>query len=161
MQTEYSLDYLMHKYIDMVYRIAFNWLKNAADSDDVTQNVMLKLCRADKDFESEAHIKNWLIHVTINECKKLSVSVWRKRMVSIDEYANTLSFETSEQSELFYAVMELPKKYRMVVYLYYYEDYSVTEISSSLGVKESTVQTQLMRARQKLKSKLLEGWSND
>ena len=59
------------KYIDTVYRVAYNYIKSPADADDVTQNVFLKLLQARKPFESDAHVKNWLIRVTINECKNL------------------------------------------------------------------------------------------
>ena len=78
----------------------------------------------------------------------------------IEDYAETLGFETPEQSALFLAVMELPQKYRVPIHLYYYEDYSVREIAAALGLRESAVQTRLLRARQKLKHKL-EGWNDD
>jgi RNA polymerase sigma factor (sigma-70 family) len=121
MQADLDFSLLVDKYIDMVYRIAFNCLKNQADSDDITQSVMMKLCRATREFESETHIKNWLIRVTVNECKKAAVSVWRRRVKPIEDYANSLSFQTPERSDLFYAVMGLPSRYRIVIYLYYYE----------------------------------------
>ena len=96
-------------YMDMVFRLAFNYTKSRSEADDITQDVLIKLYRADKAFDSEAHIKHWLIRVTINECKKAFLSPW-KRTVPIEEYASTLSFPSPEHSELFYAVMELPQK---------------------------------------------------
>ena len=142
-------------HMDTVYRVALNYLKNRADADDITQNVLLKLYRTNKVFENDAHLKHWLIRVTINECKQALLSIWRK-IEPIDDYATTLAFETPEQSELFCMVMELPKKYRMVIYLYYFEDYSTEEISKLLKIPKSTVGTHLKRAREKIKTQLLE-----
>ena len=141
--------------MDTVFRVALSYMKNLADADDITQNVLIKLYRANREFEDDAHIKHWLIRVTINECKKALLSPWR-RWESIENYAATLSFETSEHSELFYAVMDLPKKYRVAVFLYYYEDYSTDEISTLLGIPKATVCTHLKRGREKLKKTLSE-----
>jgi RNA polymerase sigma-70 factor (ECF subfamily) len=161
MLTRECFTSLAAEYIDTVYRVAFNYLKSRADADDVTQNTMLKLYMSDKEFENRSHVKNWLIRVAINECKKMLMSPWRLKTEHLDEYAETLGFQSSEESDLFHAVMQLPKKYRIVVYLYYYEDYSVKEIASVVGRKASTLQTQLMRARAILKANLQEGWSNE
>ncbi len=67
------------RYLDTVFRVAYNYLKSAADADDVTQNVFLKLLNEKKVFENDSHIKNWLIRVTINECKNLVRSKWWKQ----------------------------------------------------------------------------------
>lgn len=143
------------KYMDMIFRIAFNYLKSQPDADDVTQEVLIKLYRTDKAFESQAHLRHWLVRVTVNCCKKALLSPWR-RMAPIEEYAQTLSFSNPEQSELFYMTMELPRKYRVAIYLYYYEDYSTEEIGALLGLPKSTVATHLHRGRKLLKEKLLE-----
>ena len=155
MFTDEQFTCLARKYIDTVFRVAFNYLKSAADADDVTQNVFLKLWKERKPFDSEEHIRNWLIRVTINECKTLLRSPWRNAE-NIDDYARTLQFETQEHSELFYAVMKLPMKYRMPIYLYYYEGYSTEEISSILSIPRATVATQLRRGRELLKTFLQE-----
>lgn len=124
MFTDEQFTRLAKTYIDTVFRVALNYLKSGTDADDVTQNVFLKLWKEKKPFDSEEHIRNWLIRVTINECKSLLRSPWRSSE-NIEDYARTLSFVTPEHSELFYAVMELPKKYRMPIYLYYYEGYVI------------------------------------
>lgn len=80
------------KYMDMVFRVAYGWLKNSDDANDVTQDVLIELYKTDKAFESDAHLKNWLIRVTVNRCKMLFRSPWR-RHEDIDDYAETLSFE--------------------------------------------------------------------
>ena len=142
-------------YMDTIFRVAFNYLKSRTDADDITQNVLIKLYRAKKTFESDVHIKHWLIRVTINECKHALLSPWR-RIEPIEDHIKSLCFEAPEQSDLFEKVMKLPKKYRVVVYLYYYEDYSTEEIAKTLEIPNATIRTQLKRAREKLKMELLE-----
>ena len=159
MFTEEQFSHLAKKYMDTVFRLAFNYLKSQSEADDVTQEVLIKLYRTDKDFENEEHIKHWLIRVTINECKKAFLSPW-KRIEPIEDYASTLSFTSPEHGELFYAVMDLPKKYRVPIFLYYYEDYSCEEISSFLGIANATVRTRLRRGREILKTKIQEGENN-
>ena len=127
---------------------------------DMAQIALIKCYQAKKPFADEQHIRRWLIRVTVNECKRYLVSPWRRYTAPLEDYAETLGFETPEQSALFFAVMELPQKYRVPVHLYYYEDYSVREIAEALGLRESAVQTRLLRARQKLRQKL-EGWNDD
>jgi len=155
MLTDEQFTCLAQKYIDMVFRVAYNYLKSSADADDVTQNVFLKLLREKKSFDCETHIKHWLIRVTVNECKNLTRSKWW-RMESVEEYAATLSFDAPGHSDLFYAVMELPKKYRLPIYLYHYEGYSTQEISQILKLPAGTVCTQLKRGRELLKKALTE-----
>lgn len=140
------------RYADTIYRVAFNSCKNPADSQDIVQNVLLKLYRCQIDFESQEHVRRWIIRVTVNESKKLLCSAWFRKSVPLEDYATILEFQQPEESSLFLAVMSLPKKYRVPLYLYYYEDYPVKEVAALCGLKESTVQTRLQRARQKLKN---------
>lgn len=142
------------KYGDTVYRVALNCCKNAADAEDIMQTVLLKLYRDKTDFESEEHVKRWLIRVAVNEGRKLRRSGWFRKRVPLEEYAGTVGFEEPGESELFLAVMALPEKYRVPLYLYYYEDYPVKEVAALTGVNESTVQTRLQRARERLKKAL-------
>ena len=151
----------VNKYADMVFRIALNECKNREDAEDVVQNTFLKLLQNKKAFASEKHQKHWLIRVTVNECHSLFTSPWRQKTQSLDAVEYQLAGETPEHSDLFYAVMELPAKYRNIVYLYYYEEYSIREISEILKMKESTLQTRLMRARKMLKEKLQEVWKDE
>lgn len=146
---------LAQKYIDTVFRVALNCLRSPSDADDVTQNVFLKLFRETRAFESEEHIKHWLIRVTINECRSLMRAPWRKTE-SLEDYEGSLKFEEPGHSELFSAVMELPKRYRIPIYLYYYEGYSTQEIGEILKIPKSTVCSQLKRGRDMLKKTLTE-----
>lgn len=143
------------KYMDTVFRVAYGWLKNPDDANDVTQDVLIELYKTDNAFESDAHLKNWLIRVTVNRCKMLFRSPWC-RHEDIDDYAETLSFEQPRDEELFKAVMALDKKYRVPLLLFYYEGYTTAEAASMLGIPEKTVSTRLYRARAKLRTILVE-----
>ncbi len=156
-----SINELMGCYRDNLFAVAFNVCKNAADADDVVQETFLQYYVAGKDFDSEQHIRAWLIRVAVNKAKNITRSFWRQHKVPLEEYMETLAFETSEDAELFEAVMKLPQKYRIVVHLYYYEDYSVCEIASLLKISESNVKVRLMRGRAMLREALKEEWEND
>lgn len=143
------------KYMDTIYRVAYSWTKNSNDANDVTQDVLIQLYKTGKEFESDSHLKNWLIRVTVNQCKMLFRSPWNK-MGDIGKYANTLGFEDESHLDLFQAVMNLDKKYRVPILLFYYEGYSTAEIASILSIPEKTVSTRLFRAKAKLKNYLKE-----
>lgn len=148
---------IITKYRSNLFTIAFQYFKNSHDADDVVQEVFFRFYVTKKTFENDDHIKFWLIRVTINECKRILCSSFFQKTVPIEDYMQQLNFEHPEQSELFIAVMNLSKKYRMVIHLYYYEDYSTKEIAELLHIRETTVSTQLMRARAQLKKMLQEG----
>lgn len=155
MLTNEQFTCLAQLYIDTVYRVALNYLKSPSDADDITQNVFLKLLQEKKPFDSDEHVKHWLIRVTVNECKNLVRSRWW-RAESIEEYAGQLAFDNQTQSDLFYMVMALPRKYRLPIYLHYYEGYSTQEIGQMLKLPKNTVCTQLKRGRELLKESLQE-----
>ncbi len=139
-------------YKNTVYRTAFAYCRNRTDAEDITQEVFIKLFSGDYIFENPEHEKAWLIRVTVNKCKDLFKSFRFRFTVSLDDCDAV--YTTPEESEVFHAVMELPKKYRIAVHLYYYEDYSVKQISEMTRYTETAVQTQLYRARKMLKDKL-------
>ena len=143
------------KYMDTIYRVAYSWLKNSDDANDVTQDVLIQLYKTTKEFESDSHLKNWLIKVTVNRCKMIFRSPWSK-MEDINEYAESLGFEEKDHQDLFQAVMELDKKYRVPIMLFYYDGYTTAEIASLLGIPEKTVSTRIFRAKAKLRDYLKE-----
>lgn len=153
MFTEEQFTALAKRYMDMIFRLAFSYMKNAPDADDITQNVLLSLFKSDKAFESEAHIKNWLIRVTVNECKNALRSPWR-RTADLEEYARKLSFSREEDGELFRQIMALDVKYRAVIVLYYYEGYTLEEMARILGIPRATAGTRLARARKNLRERM-------
>ena len=159
MLTEREYTQAAERYLDMVYRIALNWFRHPPDAEDAAQEAMLRLWRTDTVFESEEHLRRWLVKVTVNECKRIALRPWRIRTAALEDCDGPV-FEDREKRELYEAVMELPGKYRVPLYLYYYEELSTQEIAAVLGRSPSTVRTQLSRAREQLKSLLLEEWSD-
>ena len=153
--TDEQFTPLAERYMDTVFRVAYSYLRCRDDADDVTQDVLIQLYRQDKAFESDAHVKNWLIRVTVNRCKNVLRAPWHKAE-HIADYENSLTFEAPACRELFDAVMSLDRRYRLPVLLYYYEGYRQREIAALLGVPEETVRTRLSRARDKLKHILSE-----
>lgn len=141
---------------DTVYRVALNILKNPEDCKDIMQNVFLRYFKHQHTFESEEHIKAWLIRVSVNESKRLLKINGKSESVSLEEVANTLFAENNEEGDIFRAVMSLDEKYRTIILLYYYEGYDVKEIAHILKRNQATVRTQLSRARELLKPKLKE-----
>lgn len=160
-----KLDYvkIVDTYANDIYRIAYSYCRNQSDAEDIVQNVFLKLLQYNNEFQDEEHVKKWLVKVTVNHAKNFCTSFWKKKIISLDTSNSEpqQQFMAQESSQLYEAVMDLPYKYRIVVHLYYYEDYSIREIAEFLNIKETTVQTQLMRARKKLKLKLKEVWENE
>ena len=146
------------KYLDCIYRVAVNGCQNYADAEDVVQDTFLKLWKQGGKFEDEEHLRKWLIRVTVNGCNSLWRSAWKRRTTYLEEMTKEPAFSTPERSNLYFAVRELPQKYRQIVHLYYFEEYSVKEIADIMGLSETAVQTRLQRARQKLKEILKEAW---
>lgn len=154
--TETTFTDAAERYLDMVYRIALNWFRTPADAEDAAQTVMMKLWQSDTDFSDSQHLRRWLVRVTLNVCKDITRSPWRRHTVPLEELPEPV-FSDEAHREVFREVMALPAKYRVPLYLYYYEGYSAGEVGELLHLNVSTVQTRLARARGKLKVKLTEG----
>lgn len=165
LRTDESFDEVMRLYIPTVYRIAFERLKNSADADDVTQEVFVRYFKADKTFESEEHRKYFIIRIAVNCANSFAKSSWFKHRAHTDALENIPEFSagdtTAENAEkkaerraVVEAVLKLPDKYRIVVHLFYFEDLSIAQIAEVTGEKESTIKSQLSRARDKLKKLL-------
>ncbi|MBQ9516244.1 MAG: sigma-70 family RNA polymerase sigma factor [Ruminococcus sp.] len=145
---------IIKKYSDMIYRIAVHNLKNPADAEDIMQEVCLTLltkCPVDRD---DAYVKHWLIRVTINKCSSFRRQFWQTKRESIDDY---LHLRAPEERGVMDEVLMLPRKERNIIYLYYYEKYTIKEIAAILGMNPNTVSSSLQRARKKLKNILTEG----
>lgn len=143
----------MERHRDMVFRLAYTYMRDAADADDVTQDVFVKLLRTDVSFDSDEHLRYWLVRVTINACKSLFRRPWR-RVEDIEAYANELAIPADDQREVFVSVMKLPERYRVPIVLRYYAGFSTGEIADALRVPAPTVRTRLARARARLKTML-------
>ena len=141
---------LFHQYSNMVYRLAYNYLRSSQDAEDIVQTVFLKLI--DQKAEPEpGKERAYLTRVTINCCKDQLRSAWHNRTVPIEE---DIPFQKPEDRELFHAVMELPEKYRIVIYLHYYEGYTFPEIAAFLKISPSAVSMRVHRAKKRLKVQL-------
>ena len=147
-----TIQELVERYQNSLYAVAFNVCKNQQDAEDAVQDTFLQYYNSKKEFESEQHIRAWLIRVAINKAKNMNLSFWRKNKTSLEDYMETLVFET---------VMGLPEKYRIVIHLFYYEDYSVREIGEILKISESNVKVRLSRGRILLRETLKEEWDDD
>ena len=152
---------LAETYRDRLFAAAFQVCGNAADAEDAAQEALLRYHISEKQFESEQHIRAWLLRVAINCAKNVSRSFFRRNTVPLEDYMDSLEFDSGESREIFREVMSLPEKYRLVIHLYYYEDYSVAEIGRILGLTESNVKVRLSRGRQLLKKALQEVWEDE
>ena len=147
----------LRKYADMVYRLAYAQARNRADADDIFQEVFIRLVKNGPGFQSDEHMKAWLIRVTVNCARSLWLSAWKRRMVFMDdEKIDRIPAEEAprENERLDEAMDALPVKMRRVIHLFYYEDMSVDEIAEALNEKPSTIRSQLSRARKMLKKRL-------
>lgn len=143
-----------------LFLIAFSYLKNKDDAQDVMQNTFLKLWNSKAKFENESHIDKWLTKICINECKDIFRQMFRKHM-SIEDAYDISSCDQYFNVDLFRAVLSLSKNERIAVHLFYYEDMPVKEISALLNKKENTVKSLLLRSRKKLKQMLGDEWINE
>ena len=148
-------------YRDRLFAAAFQVCGNAADAEDAAQEALLRYHTSDKQFENEQHLRAWLLRVAINCAKNISRSFWRRNTVPLEDYMETLAFDSDESRQIFREVMNLPETYRLVIHLYYYEDYSVREIGGILGLTESNVKVRLSRGRKLLKEALQEVWDDE
>lgn len=151
--TAAELGQVMDTYGTMVYRLAYSQLRSGADAEDISQEVFLRYYQKRPEFASEEHRRAWLLRATINRAKSYVTSAWFRRTVPLEE---CVSFPEPEEQHLDEALRELPSKDRTLLHLFYYEELSIREISRLLQRKESTVRTQLTRARQRL-AKIMKG----
>lgn len=151
-QTEKEYVRVVEQYSDMIFRIAYQNLLHIHDAEDVVQDVFLKLLRQrDKCFDDSEHLKSWLIRVTINQCLDYKRSFFRKNTVPYEDLE--IPYE-QEDSGIWEELSRLPKDYRNILYLYYYEGYTIKEIADILGKKQNTVNSKLTRGRKRLKKQM-------
>jgi RNA polymerase sigma-70 factor (ECF subfamily) len=153
--TDEYIQHVLDKYSTMLIKLAFTYVKNRADAEDMIQDVFVSLMKRTAGFESEEHEKAWLIRVTINKCKNYLKSSPNRLHVPLDE---EVSYLPPEQSEVLSVVLSLPSKYRTVLHLFYYENYSMNEIAKMLSKRPATIGTWLSRGRNLLKTKLIGGF---
>ncbi|MGL5085858.1 MAG: RNA polymerase sigma factor [Clostridium sp.] len=146
-----EVDIILDKYSKMVFRLAFSRTKNTYDAEDIMQEVFMKYINCNISFENENHRKAWLLKVTINCSKSLLSSAWFRKTTAFED---NISIDMKENSDVYKYVLDLPKKYRTVIHLFYYEDMASTDIAKVLDLNECTVRSQIHRGRNILKEKL-------
>lgn len=154
MRSEQEVNSAIEQYSDMVLRLCMVNLKNNADAEDIFQTVFLKYAISNKHFESPEHEKAWMIRVTVNACKDLLKRFSRKHTIPLEELAEYVPDVTPEKYAVMEAVWSLPKQYRDVIYLHFYEGYTAPEIAGILNRNPNTVYTHLHKGKELLKEAL-------
>lgn len=154
MRTEQEVNRAISLYSDTVKRLCVIRLKNYDDTQDIFQNVFLKYALSSVQFDSDEHEKAWFIRVTINACNDWFRDFFRKNTVPIDEAIEKPAEEKEDTSHVLQAVLSLPKKYRDVIYLHFYEDMTAPQISKILKINVNTVYTHITRSKELLKERL-------
>ena len=150
LRTDKDIEDIYRRYVDMLYRVAYSFMKNSADAEDMVQETFIRLLRSGTSFASEQHEKAWLIVTVSNLCRSALRSPWQRR-TGLDDMAEPPAAADATPDETLEAVLALPEDYKLPVYLFYYEGYPTAEIARMLGVAPATVRSRLNRARKKLK----------
>ena len=162
MNNKEKLENLIELYCNDVLRIATLYMQNPSTAEDIFQDVFLKVNKYLSSFQGKSSEKTWIIKITINTCKDYLKSAWRKKVVSIENFNDTIEnasfdeniIDNENANMVLNEILLLPTKYKDVLILYYYKDFSTIEISSILNIPEATVRTRMKRAREMLKEKL-------
>lgn len=149
--TEQQLEGYIRLYRATVFRLAYSYVKNREDADDITQDAFMRLYVYNGSFDSGENVKAWLIRVTVNLSKDMLRSAWHR---SRAEICTDIPVQTEEQSDLLGIIRDMKPEYSAVLYLYYYEGYSVKEIAKLRRAPSATVRTRLARARAMLRKML-------
>lgn len=157
MRSDFEVTQAIERHADTVKRLCMVYLKNYADSEDIFQTVFLKYALHSAAFESPEHENSWFIRVTINACRDLQRSFFRRRSVPLEEVAGLPETTDPDHREVLEAVLSLPEKYRVTIYLHFYEGYTAPEIAKLTGKNVNTVYTRLNRGKQLLKEALEDG----
>jgi len=170
-ENDFILEKLMIDYGNELVRLAFSYVKDAEIAKDMVQNTFIKCYKNLDSFRFDAQIKTWLYRITINECKDYLKS-WNYKMVHVKSFINETAksiLPSTEKTvlgkynneEIKDTIFSLPKVYREVVYLYYYDSLTTDEIANVLDVSVNTVKTRLRRAKQRLESMIKEAEVNE
>lgn len=169
-EIDFLLEKMMIEYGDELVRLAFSYVKDTEIAKDMVQNTFIKCYKNVDTFRYDAHIKTWLYRIAINECKDYLKS-WHFKMVQVKSFIHETAksiYPSTEKTvidkynneELKDTIFSLPKVYREVVYLYYYESLKTDEIAEVLDIPMNTVKTRLRRAKQRLESMIKEAELN-
>lgn len=151
-QTDNNFSEKYSFYGNMLFRICMIYLGNKEDAEEAMQEAFLKLIYKSPIFADDEHEKAWLIRISTNICKDMLRSVWRKRVIKMEDIE--IYYHDSSDIHIMEEILKLPAKYKAVIYLHYFEDYTVKHISDTLKITESAVKMRLKRGRDILKVKL-------
>lgn len=157
-KTKDDIESTVNQYSALIYKIAFSYTKSSSAAEDILQDVLIAYITSPNEYSDSEHKKAWLIRVTVNECRKYFRRL--KYQLLYEKIPAIADADSANNSDVTFAVMELPAKYRIVIHLYYYEQLSVHEISTVLKLKENTVMSLLHRARKKLKKIMEENYEH-
>lgn len=150
-----EMDQLIDRYQNMVYGLALAKTNSPADADDVFQEVFLACFQSGKRFRDEEHRKAWLLRTTVNICRRVTASTWRRKTVPLEEQGGvSVGFREPEENLVWEAVQRLEEKYRLPVYLFYFQELSTQEIAKALGIRPGAVRMRLSRGRDMLREML-------
>lgn len=151
LRTDEEMIDIYNRYVDIIYRIALMILKHVSEAEDATQTVFIKLMTSGSQFESEEHMKAWLIATARNTCKDLLKGWWRSKRVDSASVVERTYLPDAFKQDIWDKITALGEKYKLPVYLYYYEGYKTEEIAKMLKMNHATVRTRLRAAKKKLK----------
>ncbi len=161
--SQEQFDFVYKEYAKELLQIAYGYTKNKEDSIDITQNAYIAVLESNKRFESNEHIKYFLIRVTINESINFVKSYSKKKVLCNNDII--MNIPETKKDELPYDISEivniLPEKYKTIIVLYYYDGMKIKDISKVLKMKESAVKKRLERARNLVKEIIERNYKND
>ena len=161
--SEIQFDYVYNEYAKELFNIAYGYTHNRDDSIDIMQNAYVALLESNREFESNEHIKYFLIRVTINQSLDFLKSSYNKKVIKNNDFI--IKVPEASKKELPYdlskIVNALPEKYKTIIVLYYYDDMKIKDISTILKISESAVKKRLERARNRIKEIIERNYKND
>ncbi|RXZ82200.1 sigma-70 family RNA polymerase sigma factor [Paenibacillaceae bacterium] len=157
-RTNAEITAIYRRHVDTVYRVSYMFLRNVPDTEDAVQSVFMKLIQRGPRFADDEHEKAWLIVTTQNHCKNMLNYWWKRKRSPVSQLADHSPTALDRPGgELLELLLEQPDRYKIVLYLFYFEGYATKEIAKLLGRKDSTVRTQLSKGRKRLKGHLTGG----
>lgn len=158
------IEELIERFGDDILRICYLYTKDYSQAEDLFQEVFIKVYKNIDSFNNQCEVSTWITRIAINACKDYLKSAWIKRNILLECRKRRKNINTEneaikdiEKDYILSSVLNLPSKYREVIYFYYYKDLKTKEIAEVLKLKESVVRSRLMRAREILKKELKEG----
>ncbi len=157
-----GIDEIISRYQGAVYGLALAKTRSPADADDVFQEVFLAYFQSGKAFRSEEHRKAWLLRTTLNMCRRITTSTWRRKTVALSEQEDRPAvFREQEENMVWQALCSLDEAYRLPLYLFYFQELSTQEIAKALSIRPGTVRMRLSRGREQLRNALKGGFFDE